>query len=199
MLQVWLICLWSGYLTQGPAMANKTQDSSKLLPVGQIAQRIIMLRKQKVILDADLAELYGTRTKRLNEQVKRNRGRFPDDFIFQLTADEKSEVVANCDHLERLKYSPRLPYAFTEHGALMAATVLNTPQAVDVSVYVVRAFVKLRDILASNKELAVKLTELEQRVSSHDATIGELIDAIRQLMAPEPGKKRSIGFASWSD
>jgi len=180
-------------------MANKTQDSSKLLPVGQIAQRIIMLRKQKVILDADLAELYGTRTKRLNEQVKRNRGRFPDDFIFQLTADEKSEVVANCDHLERLKYSPRLPYAFTEHGALMAATVLNTSRAVDVSVYVVRAFVRLRDILASNKELAAKLIELEQRVSGHDDTIGELIDAIRQLMAPEPGKKRSIGFASWSD
>jgi hypothetical protein len=92
-----------------------------------------------------------------------------------------------------------LPYAFTEHGALMVAAVLNTPRAVDVSIYVVRAFVKLRDILASNEELAVKLTELEQRVSSHDATIGELVDAIRQLMAPEPGKKRSIGFAEWSD
>ena len=170
-----------------------------MLPVGQIAQRIIMILEQKVILGADLAELYGTRTKRLNKQVKRNRDRFPDDFIFQLTAAEKSEVVANCDHLERLKYSPRLPYAFTEQGALMAAAVLNTPRAVDVSVYVVRAFVRLRDILASNRELAAQLLELEQRVSSHDGTIGELIDAIRRLMAPEPGKKRSIGFASWLD
>ena len=179
-------------------MANKKKATSKLLPVGQIAQRILWIRERKIILDADLAELYGTQTKRLNEQIKRNRDRFPDDFIFQLTADEKSEVVANCDHLERLKYSPRLPYAFTEHGALMVAAVLNTPRAVDVSVYVVRAFVKLREILAFNKNLAAKLTELEQRVSIHDATIGELIDAIRQLMAPEPGKKRSIGFAPWS-
>lgn len=180
-------------------MANQKKSASKLLPVGQIAQRILWIRERKVILDADLAELYGTQTKRLNEQVKRNRDRFPDDFLFQLTASEKSEVVANCDHLDRLKYSPRLPHAFTEHGALMVAAVLNTPRAVDVSIYVVRAFVKLREILASNEELAVKLTELEQRVSSHDATIGELVDAIRQLMAPESGKKRSIGFAEWSD
>jgi hypothetical protein len=180
-------------------VANKKKSASKILPVGQIAQRILWIRERKVILDADLAELYGTQTKRLNEQVKRNRDRFPDDFLLQLTASEKSEVVANCDHLDRLKYSPRLPYAFTEHGALMVAAVLNTPRAVDVSVFVVRAFVKLRDILASNEELAVKLTELEQRVSSHDATIGELVDAIRQLMAPEPGKKRSIGFAEWSN
>lgn len=179
-------------------MADKKKSASKLLPVGQIAQRILWIRERKIILDADLAELYGTQTKRLNEQIKRNRDRFPDDFIFQLTSGEKNEVVANCDHLERLKYSPRLPYAFTEHGALMVAAVLNTPRAVDVSVYVVRAFVKLREILASNKDLAAKLTELEQRVSIHDATIGELIDAIRQLMAPEPGKKRSIGFAPWS-
>jgi len=179
-------------------VADKKKSASKLLPVGQIAQRILWIRERKIILDADLAELYGTQTKRLNEQIKRNRDRFPDDFIFQLTSGEKNEVVANCDHLERLKYSPRLPYAFTEHGALMVAAVLNTPRAVDVSVYVVRAFVKLREILASNKDLAAKLTELEQRVSIHDATIGELIDAIRQLMAPEPGKKRSIGFAPWS-
>jgi len=178
---------------------NKKNSASNLLPVGQIAQRILWIRELKVILDADLAELYVTQTKRLNEQIKRNRDKFPDDFIFHLTADEKSKVVANCDHLERLKYSPRLPYAFTEHGALMVATVLNTPRAVDVSIYVVRAFVKLRDTLATNKALNVKLVELEQRVSGHDDSIGELIDAIRQLMTPEPGTKRSIGFAPWSD
>jgi len=98
-------------------VANQRRSASKRLPVGQIAQRILWIRERKVILDADLAELYGTQTRRLNEQVKRNRDRFPDDFLFQLIASEKSEVVANCDHLDRLKYSLRLPYAFTEHGA----------------------------------------------------------------------------------
>ena len=98
-------------------------------------------------------------TKRLNEQVKRNRERFPADFMFQLTQVEKDEVVANCDHLAKLKFSKTLPYAFTKHGALMAAAVLNTQRAVEISLYVVRAFVKLRELLASNKELAAKLNE----------------------------------------
>jgi len=93
---------------------------------------------QKVILDADLAKLYGVTTKRLNQQVKRNRERFPEDFMFQLTTEEKAEVVANCDHLSRLKFSPASPYAFTEHGAVMAASVLNTPRAIEVSIFVVR-------------------------------------------------------------
>jgi len=177
-------------------MMSKKKSEARALPVEQIAQRILIIRDQKVILDADLAELYGAETKRLNEQVKRNRKRFPKDFIFRLSAAEKAEVVANCDHLERLKYSPRLPYAFTEHGALMAATVLNTPLAVEISVYVVRAFVKLREVLASNQQLAAKLMELEHKVGTHDAAIAEIIEAIRQLMAlPESKGKRSIGFA----
>ena len=107
-------------------------------------------------------------------------------------------MVANCDHIEKLKYSPRYPYAFTEHGALMAATVLNTPLAVEVSVYVVRAFVRLREVLAANQQLAAKLMELEHRVGTHDTAIAELIEAIRQIMAPpDTGEKRSIGFAPW--
>lgn len=155
-----------------------------------------MLRGEKVILDADLADLYGVSTKRLNEQTKRNQGRFPDDFMFQLTPEEKSEVVANCDHLSRLKFSPVLPYAFTEHGAIMAASVLSTPRAVQMSVFIVRAFVRLRTLLTSHKELAVKIAELERRLSSHDEQIMALIDAIKQLMAPPTGKaKRRIGFA----
>jgi hypothetical protein len=105
------------------------------------------------MLDTDLARLYGVSTKRLNEQVKRNRDRFPDDFMFQLTPDEKAEVVANCDHLQRLKFSPALPYAFTEHGAIMVASVLNTSRAIEVSVYVVRAFVKLRVLSARLHDL----------------------------------------------
>jgi hypothetical protein len=97
-----------------------------IIPLGQIEQRILLIRGQRVMLDADLAKLYGVSTKRLNEQVRRNRGRFPEDFMFQLTTIEKAEVVANCDHLAKLKFSPVLPNAFTEHGAIMVASVLNT-------------------------------------------------------------------------
>ena len=152
-----------------------------------------------VRLRETLAALYDVPTKRLNEQVKRNPGRFPGDFVFALTRAERDEVVANCDHLQRLKFSPTMPFAFTEHGALMAASVLNTPRAVEVSLYVVRAFVELREALATNKELAKRLDELESRLerklATHDQAIAGILEAIRQLMAPpEPTKKRRIGF-----
>ena len=147
------------------------------------------------MLDADLAELYGTATKAINQAVKRNAKRFPGDFRFQLTTAEKGEVVTNCDHLSRLKFTRNLPYAFTEHGAIMAASVLNTPRAIEVSVYVVRAFVKLRELLSTHKELAGKLAELERKVGSHDATIQSLVAAIRRLMEPPPAPPRPrIGF-----
>jgi tetratricopeptide (TPR) repeat protein len=139
----------------------------------QIESRILVIRGHKVMLDADLAELYGVETKRLNEQVRRNIERFPDDFMFQLTANEKAEVVANCDHLAKLKYSPSLPYAFTEHGAIMAASVLNSPIAIEVSVHVVRAFVRMRELVAGHKELAQKLNQLERKVGAHDKAIAE--------------------------
>lgn len=115
--------------------------------------------------------------------------------MFRLNKGEKAEVVTNCDHLERLKYSPVLPRAFTEHGAIMAATVLNSPRAVQVSVYVVRAFIRLRRLLIQHKEMAMKLAELERKLGKHDRQIIALVDAIRQLMEPppEPPKKR-IGF-----
>ena len=165
-----------------------------LLPTSPIESRIIDLRGQKVIIDADLPELYGVTTKRLNEQVRRNIERFPEDFMFRLSTEEKTEVVANCDHLKKLKFSPVLPNAFTEHGAIMAASVLNSQRAVEVSVYVVRAFVRLRLLVSTHKELSRKLEELERKVSGHDQAIVGLFDAIRSLMAqPEP-KKRKIGF-----
>ena len=148
---------------------------------------------RKVILDADLATLYGVSTKRLNEQVKRNRGRFPDDFMFQLTAAEKAGVVANCDHLSRLKFSPRLPYAFTEHGTIMAANVLNSERAVHASVEVVRAFVRLRLLLTSNAELSHRLDDLE---SKYDRQFKVVFDAIRQLMSPPVTARKQIGFRS---
>ncbi len=165
-----------------------------LVSVERIQRAILLIRGQKVMLDADLARLYGVTTKRLNEQVKRNRDRFPEDFMFRLTAPEKAEVVANCDHLQRLKFSPALPHAFTEHGAIMLASVLNSRRAIEVSVYVVRAFVRLRQMLASHRELAEKLAELEQKVQSHDEHIRSLFEAIRQLMAPPEPKRRRIGF-----
>ena len=167
----------------------------QIIPIERIEQRILEIRGQKVIIDADLAAIYGTTTKRLNEQVRRNIERFPTDFMFQLTKEEKIDVVANCDHLANLKYSPHLPFGFTEHGALMAASVLNTERAVQVSVFVVRAFVKLREMVATHKEFATKLKELEQRVGAHDQAIIELVQTIKQLMEPPPPKpKRKIGF-----
>lgn len=169
--------------------------NKQIIPTERIEQTILEFRGQKVIIDADLAMIYGTTTKRLNEQVRRNKNRFPDDFMFQLTEEEKSDVVANCDHLANLKYSPHLPFAFTEHGALMAASVLNTERAVQVSVFVVRAFVKIRLLVATHKELSGKLKELEQRVGVHDQAILELMQTIKKLMEPPPTKpKRQIGF-----
>ena len=166
-----------------------------IVPVGKIEQRILLIRGEKVIVDMDLAEFYGVPTKRLNEQVKRNKARFPDDFMFQLSAKEKTEVVANCDHLSKLKYSKALPYAFTEHGSIMAASVLNSKRAVEVSVYIVRAFVKIRRMMAENKELSRKIVQIERHLAEHDEHIIELIKAIKQLLKPEPPpKKRRIGF-----
>ena len=158
-----------------------------------IAGRILTLRGLRVVLDADLATLYGVSTKRLNQQVRRNRQRFPGDFCFQLNTLEKQEVVANRDHLARLRFSPTLPLAFTEHGALMAASVLNTARAIEVSLYIVRAFVQMRETLSANKLLARRVDQLERRLGTHDRAIAEILAAIRQLAAPEPPKRR-IGF-----
>ena len=143
------------------------------------------------MLDLDLAGIYGVTTKVLNQAVKRNASRFPADFMFQLTEMEKSEVVTNCDHLARLKFSPHLPYAFSEHGALMLANVLNSARAAQTSVQVVRVFVRLRQMLASNAELARKLELLEKK---YDAQFKVVFDAIRQLMSPPARPNREIGF-----
>ncbi|MEO0074255.1 MAG: ORF6N domain-containing protein [candidate division WOR-3 bacterium] len=154
-----------------------------------IDRMIINLRGQKVMIDADLARLYGVETRVLNQAVRRNRERFPDDFVFQLTEEEKAEVITNCDHLASLKFSPVLPYAFTEHGAVMAAAVLNSARAVEVSVFVVRAFVRMRKLLSGHRELALKLAELERRVTRQDARIAALFDAVRQMMRLPASRK----------
>jgi len=135
--------------------------------------------------------VYAVPTKRLNEQVRRNHARFPADFMFQLTAQEKAEVVASCDHLRSLKFSPVRPYAFTEHGALMLALVLNSPVAVAASIQIVRAFVRLRELALMHKDLASKLAALERK---YDARFKVVFDAIRQLMAPPAPRTKRIGF-----
>jgi hypothetical protein len=163
-----------------------------------IASKILILRSQRVMIDADLAELYGVPTKALNQAVKRNIERFPTEFMFQLSPTEKQEVVTNCDHLQNIKFSKSLPFAFTEHGAIQAANILNSSQAIEVGIYVVRAFIRLREFLASHQELSQRLDELEERVErkieSHDQAITGLIKTLRQMMVPPEIKKRPIGF-----
>jgi hypothetical protein len=176
-------------------VSSQADKAISIVPVEQVQAKILTIRGQRIILDADLADLYGVSTKRLNEQVKRNIKRFPPDFMFQLVEQEKAEVVANCDHLQKLKFSPNLPYAFTEHGAIMAASVLNSNHAVQTSVFVVRAFVQLRRMLVPYKELMARLEHLEKTVATHDGQITVIVDAIRLLMPPpEEPPKAPFGF-----
>jgi len=160
-----------------------------------VESQILFLRRQRVILDADLAQLYGVPVKRLNEQVKRNQERFPSDFMFQLTAKE-DKILRSQIATSRAGHGGRrnTPHAFTEHGAIMAATVLNSKKAVQMSVFVVRAFVRLRNLLATNQRLAEKISELQDHLEAHDSTIQEIVEAIRQLMTPEGRPRRKIGF-----
>lgn len=167
---------------------------STVVTTDKIERSILLIRGHRVMLDADLAELYGVSTRALNQAVKRNRYRFPSDFMFRLTKKEKEQVITNCDHLQKLKFSPALPSVFTEHGAIMLASVLNSQKAIAASIYVVRVFVRLREMLGTHKALARKITELESRIESHDEHIRALFDTIRHLMVPPDKKKRRIGF-----
>ena len=163
-----------------------------------IAQAIVALRGQRVILDAELAALYGVTTKALNQAVKRNIDRFPGDFLLRLTRTEV-EVLNRSQSVtgSQRHRDPRFPpFAFTEHGAIMAATILSSRHAVEVSVYVVRAFVQLRNLTASNTELARRLDELERMLHGHDAAITAILSAIRELMKPSVPKRRGIGFTA---
>ncbi len=164
----------------------------RLKPVESL---ILTIRGSKVLIDADLAAIYGVETRALNQAVKRNSERFPKDFIFQLNSDEKLKVITNCDHLSGLKFAKSLPFAFTEHGALMAATVLNSPEAVAMSVYVVRAFIQMRERLAANREILKRLTEIDKTLLEHDSVLRDIYRKLLPLLQapPEPPKRR-IGF-----
>lgn len=172
------------------------------LSVESVGLRITEVRGAKVILDSDLAGLFGVATGALNQAVRRNPGRFPAEFVFQLTAPEftnlrSQSVISNSGRGGRRS----LPFAFTEHGALMAATVLNSPQAIGMSVFVVRAFVRLRSIYASHIELTRRLDELDIKVGAHDESIRSIVEAIRRLMLPDSPPKALIGLSTlerWS-
>ncbi len=167
------------------------------LPLEHLESRILLVRGRKVMLDSDLAAVYGVPTKRLNEQVRRNADRFPEDFMFRLGAAEWTALRSQFATLKggRGEHRKYLPCVFSEHGALMAANVLNSPRAFEASVYVVRAFVRLREMVGSNKALAAKLEELERKLGTHDQAIASLINAMRELMnPPAAAPKRRIGF-----
>lgn len=166
----------------------------------KVDSKIFSLRGQRVILDRDLAELYGVEVRHLNQQVKRNARRFPLAFRFQLSPHElkilRSQNVISTDGHGGARYRP---HAFTEHGVIMAATVLNSERAIEMSVFVVLAFVRMRRAIAGNRNILTKLAELEHRLKSHDADIQDLMDAIRELMSPEEPNRRRIGFEQPSD
>jgi len=173
-----------------------------VVSVEQITQSILVFRGHKVLLDSDLAELYGVPTKALNQAVKRNAERFPEDFMFRLSGPEAEALNRSQPVTGSQKHrDPRFPpNAFTEHGTMMAAMILNSPRAVEMSVYVVRAFVKLRELLSSNRELARRFAQLETRLdkklTEHDQQIATILSAIRQLMHPPAPKRRPIGFTA---
>lgn len=168
---------------------------ANLLPIERIERLILLIRGHKVMLDADLAELYGVETRVLVQAVKRNLNRFPKDFMFQLSDDEtkrlRSQIVISNRRRGGRRY---LPYVFTEQGVAMLSTVLNSERAVQINIEIMRAFVRLREMLLSHKELARKLDALERKFESHDMHIRSLFEAIRQLMTPPEPKKRKIGF-----
>jgi hypothetical protein len=166
-----------------------------IIPDEVLISKILLIREKKVMIDRDLADLYKVSTKRLNEQVKRNIKRFPEDFMFQLTEEEKTEVVAICDHLKSLKYSSNLPYAFTEHGAVMLASVLNNDRAIRVNIQIIRVFNQMRKALLNYKDILLKLEQLERQTIQNTGDIQVVFNYIKQLiMQPEQQNRKRIGF-----
>jgi len=171
------------------------KSKTSLIPQETIEGKILLIRGRKVMLDSDLAVLYGVETKQLTRQVRRNIDRFPDDFMFQLTREEYNELLrCQIGTLKRGQHSKYLPYAFTEHGILMLSSVLNSKKAIQVNIQIMRTFVKLRQILSTNKELVHKLSQLERETEKHDAEIQAIFKAIRQIMTPPEKPKKRIGY-----
>ena len=173
-------------------MATKNKEG--IIPDEVVIKKILFLLYKKVMIDKDIAELYGVSTKRLNEQVKRNKKRFPEDFMFQLTQEEKDEVVANCGHLKSLKFSPNLPFVFTVHGAVMLASVLNSDRAIEVNIQIVRIFTRIHEMLLTNKDILLKVEQLEKKVSGHNDDIKLIFNVLKKLLNPPQEPRQRIGF-----
>jgi phage regulator Rha-like protein len=173
-------------------MTKKKTDIA--IPDEVVINKIFIIREKKVMIDTDLAELYGVPTKRLNEQVKRNMKRFPEDFMFQLNQEEKQALIENFSHLNRLKYSPNLPFVFTEHGAVMLASVLNSERAIEVNVQIVRIFTRMRELVLTHKDILLKLEQLERKSVKQDDEIKLIFDYLRELLNPKTEPPRKIGF-----
>jgi phage regulator Rha-like protein len=176
-------------------MSENTNGKS-LVPNELIASRILLIRDQKVMIDSDIAELYGVTTKRLNEQVKRNINRFPSNFMFELTKEEKIQVVANCDHLEKLKFSPVLPKVFTEHGIMMVANVLTSERAIQVSIQIIEVFIKMREILTDNLSLKLDIEDIKKKLSNHSKNIELVFNYLDELIDKKDNEKprTKIGY-----
>lgn len=171
-------------------------SDASLIPAERIESRILVLRGQRVVLDRDLAALYGVSTKRLNEQVRRNQERFPKDFCFQLDLQEVANLRSQFATSSKTHGGHRYaPFAFTEHGALMAANVINSQEAITMSVHVIRAFVRLHQLMVNHKALSAQLAALESRVGAHDGQIAAIVETIRRLTTPDaPAHGRKMGF-----
>jgi len=167
---------------------------NKLRLIDGIEDRILIIRGQRIMLDRDLAELYGVETKYLNRQVKRNMARFPQEYMFQLTQKEKNEVVTNWHHLHQLKYSHQLPFAFAEHGVAMLSAVINSERAIKLSIYIINTFVRLRHLINNSKLVESKLAKLENKLDGHDAEIGAIIKVLKKLVTEPEKPKGKIGF-----
>ncbi len=163
-----------------------------IVPNEIILSKILFIRNQKIMIDSDLAELFGVPTKRLNEQVKRNSNRFPENFMFQLTQIEKEQVVANCDHLRKLKFSSTLPYAFTEHGTMMLANVINSEKAVETSIRIIEVFVKMRDYLSDNAVIKSELEAIKKKLVNHDKNIELVFSYLDELIDKQELKTERI-------
>jgi len=164
----------------------------EMMPIEQVESKIYLIRGQKVMLDKDLADLYGVATKVVNQAVRRNEKRFPPAFVFQLNHKEKDELVTNCDRFSRLKHSTSLPYAFTEHGVAMLSSVLNSERAIQVNIIIIRTFIHLRHLMSSHKELARQVEALEKKYARHEGEISVVFKLLKKLM--EPVKTEAIGF-----
>ena len=190
------VLLFFHRVNEDRSRAFRTVVATSIVPIERIARRILFIGGRKVLLDTDLAELYGVTTKRFNEQVRRNLARFPADFMFRLTPEQWRSLRSQIATLETGpgKHRKYIPWAFTEHGAIMAATILNSPRATQTAVYVVRAFVRLRELLISNRELAKRLDKHEKKLSAHDQAIGALVTTLQDLLTPATPNRRRIGF-----